>query len=122
MSGDWYRLTIPIIVIGLVFLFEMLRRRLLREKYAVIWMAVAFAIAIAGIFPGLVTWLTEMLGITLPANLLLLGGSFVLLLVSLQLSHEVGRLEEESRTLAEELALLRVDVDKLTSDGLRNTE
>ena len=117
MTSSWYRLTLPLVAACLFFLFELLRRRLLREKYAVIWMAVALCVTVAGVFPVTVTALSELLGITLPANLILLGGSLVLLLVSVQLSHEVGRLEEETRTLAEEVALLRLDVEKIQKDS-----
>jgi len=34
----------------------------------------------------------------------------VLLVLTLQHSHELGRLEEKTRTLAEEVALLRLDL------------
>ncbi len=37
----------------------------------------------------------------------------LLLLVSIQHSYEIGRLENANRTLAEELALLRLDVEQL---------
>ena len=39
-----------------------------------------------------------------PANLLFFLGSLVLLVLTLQHSYELGRLEEKTRTLAEELA------------------
>jgi hypothetical protein len=35
----------------------------------------------------------------------------VLLILTLQHSYELGRLEEKSRTLAEEIALLRLELD-----------
>jgi hypothetical protein len=40
----------------------------------------------------------------------------VLLLVSVHLSWEASRLEEETRTLAEEVALLRMQVESLHPD------
>ena len=40
----------------------------------------------------------------------------VLLLVSVHLSWEVSRMEEETRTLAEEVGLLRMQVDALSPD------
>ena len=53
------------------------------------------------------------LGIADPPNLLLFGAVLVLLLVSVHLSWEVSRLEEETRTLAEEIGLLRMQVESL---------
>lgn len=113
MNTDWLRLTLPIVVLGLFLLFEMLRRRLLREKYAVIWIGVGLVLTVVGLFPAFVADVSDALGFALPANLLFAGGGLVLLLVSVQLSHEVGRLEEETRTLAEEVGLLRLDIDKV---------
>mgnify|MGYP003297061406 CR=1 FL=1 len=49
----------------------------------------------------------------IPANLLFFGSSLVLLAVIMQLSYEAGRLEEETRTLAEELGILRFEVERL---------
>jgi hypothetical protein len=99
-------------VIGGVFtlgvLFEMLRRQRLREKYAVIWVVVVGATLTLAIFPGLLTWAADLLGVQVPANLLFFGAIMLLLAISIQLSYEIGRLEERTRTLAEEVALLRL--------------
>jgi hypothetical protein len=99
-------------VIVLVALFEMMRRRRLREKHAVLWMAVAFALVLVALVPGLLAWLAEIAHVDVPANLLFFGASVVLMLVSMQHSYEIGRLEEETRTLAEEVALLRLAVEQ----------
>ncbi|GEL45185.1 hypothetical protein CHO01_03010 [Cellulomonas hominis] len=65
---------------------------------------------VIGIFPGLAFWLSDLVGVQTPANLLFALASLVLLGVCIQLSTEVSALEEETRTLAEEVALLRLDV------------
>lgn len=95
-------------VITLVVLFEMLRRQRLREKYAVIWVVVVGATLTLAIFPGLLSWAADALGVQVPANLLFFGAIMLLLVISIQLSYEIGRLEERTRTLAEEVALLRL--------------
>ena len=45
---------------------------------------------------------------SIPANLLFFVASMVLLGVSVHHSYELGRLEERTRILAEEVAMLRV--------------
>ena len=98
-------------VVTLGLLFELLRRRRLREKYAVFWALVAlFTLAVAAYPPGLF-WLAELVGVTVPANLLFFVASMVLFAVSIQHSHELGRMEERTRTLAEEVALLRMRIE-----------
>lgn len=94
--------------ITLIVLFEMLRRQRLREKYAVIWVVVVGATLTLAIFPGLLTRAAAALGVQVPANLLFFGAIMLLLVISIQLSYEIGRLEERTRTLAEEVALLRL--------------
>ena len=48
----------------------------------------------------------------MPANLLFFGASMVIMVLTLQHSSELGRLEERTRTLAEEIALLRLEIDQ----------
>ena len=99
-------------VIILITLFEMLRRHRLREKYALVWFLIAVASLVASLSPGAVAALASSLGVVLPVNLLFFVGSLVLLAMSLQHSYELGRLEERTRTLAEEVALLRLRADQ----------
>lgn len=96
-----------------VFVLELLRRGILREKFAVLWLAVSAAVLVMAAFPRLVSWLAEAVGVQVPANLLFFLTVVLLLLVSVQLSYEVSRLEARTRRLAEELALLREEVRQL---------
>ncbi len=97
-------------VVVLVAIVEMMRRHRLREKYAVIWFFVAAGVLALAVFPGLLTGTAALLGVQVPVNLLFFVGSLVLLVLTLQHSYELGRLEEKTRTLAEELALLRLEL------------
>ena len=102
-------------IIVLVSLFEMLRRHRLREKYAVIWFVIAICVFVVALVPAVLQRATTALGLQVPANLLFFTASLVLLMLTLQHSYELGRLEERTRTLAEEVALLRLELDRRTS-------
>lgn len=113
----------PVLTLGVVgavatllVLFEMLRRQRLREKYAVIWVVVAVGTVLLVIFPGLLSRASTLLGVQVPSNLLFFAASMLLLLLSIQFSYEIGRLEDRTRTLAEEVALLNLRLEKLTAD------
>lgn len=112
-------LSAAVLVLGAMF--ELLRRRQLREKYAVLWLGVGLAVAVLAIVPGLLKWAADLLGVVTPINLLFFLSTVVLLLVSIHLSWEASRLEEETRTLAEEVALLRLDLEGLHGRGLPPT-
>jgi hypothetical protein len=107
--------TVTLGIIGsavvLLALFELLRRQRLREKYAVLWFLVALGVLAIAIFPGLLTGLADLVGVELPVNLLFFLASLFLLMLTLQHSHELGRLEEKTRVLAEEVGLLRLELD-----------
>jgi hypothetical protein len=98
-----------VVLLGMV---ELLRRRQLHEKYAVLWLFVAIVVAILAIFPGLLDRVGRLLHIADPPNLLMLLSVIFLLLVSVHLSWESSRLEDETRSLAEEVALLRYQVEQ----------
>ncbi|WP_110180912.1 DUF2304 domain-containing protein [Nocardioides solisilvae] len=101
----------------LVTLFELLRRRHLREKYAVIWSVVAVGTVVVAVWPQGLAWLADLLGVAVPANLLFFLASMLLLVVSIQYSYELGRLEDRTRTLAEEVALLRLELAEHRADS-----
>ena len=92
---------------------ELLRRRQLREKYAVLWLLIGPAIAVLAVVPSLLDAAADALGVADPVNLLLFLGVLVLLGVCLHLSWECSRLEEETRSIVEEVGLLRHRVDQL---------
>ena len=90
-----------------VFVFDLLRRGVLKEKYAVLWLIVAGVGFIFSIVPGALDWIGVRLGIGAPVNLLFFVMGVVLVLVSVQLSYELSRHEARIRRLAEEVALIR---------------
>ncbi|GAB3662340.1 hypothetical protein GCM10027596_23610 [Nocardioides korecus] len=97
----------------IVVLFEMLRRQTLREKYAVLWFLIAVVCLAIAIVPRILFGAANLLGVQVPANLLFFGASMVLMMLTLQHSYELGRLEEKTRTLAEDLAILRMELDEV---------
>ncbi|HEX6500518.1 MAG TPA: DUF2304 domain-containing protein [Micromonosporaceae bacterium] len=91
----------------LLVLVNLLRRRQLREKYAVLWIIVGLLIVPLALFPKLLDTVARALGIASGVSLVMFLGILFLLVVCVHLSWEVNRLEEETRTLAEEVALIR---------------
>jgi len=99
-------------IVGLVV--EMLRRKKLREKYAIWWLVVGIATLILAAFPQLLDVVARTVGIQLPSNLLFILSILMLLGVTLHLSWEISVVEDETRALAEEVAILRVQIENMT--------
>ena len=102
-------------VVTVVVVAELLRRGILRERFAALWLAVGALLVLLAIFPQALRSTVDALGFEVPANLLFFGSILFLLLVAVQLSFEVSRLEARTRRLAEEVALLGEEVRRLRS-------
>ncbi|MGZ0068026.1 DUF2304 domain-containing protein [Microbacterium arborescens] len=100
-------------VVILALIVTMLMRRHLREKYAVMWLVIGVAMLVLALFPDLLGALAAVLGVIVPSNLLFALAVALLIGVTLHLSWELSRAEEEIRRVAEEIAILRADLDDL---------
>lgn len=96
-----------------VFIIWLLRRGVLKEKYAVLWILVSAAAAFFALVPGAARWLSDLVGVEIPANLLFFVTLVLLVLVAVQLSYELSRHEARIRRLAEESALLEERLRRL---------
>jgi hypothetical protein len=96
----------------ILILFELLRRRRMRERYAMAWLVIGIGSMLIGVFPGLLGEATRAVGLVLPINLVFFVGLLVLLGVTSQLSYELGLAEDRTRALAEEVALIRLEISE----------
>lgn len=94
-----------------VVVAELLRRRQLREKYALLWLITGLLVIPAALFPSAFDRVATTLGVASGVSLVLFVAIVFLLLVTIHLSWELSSLEEETRTLAEEIALLKTAVE-----------
>lgn len=104
-----------LIVVTLIVV--LLLRRQLREKYAILWLVIGIALLVLSIFPALLLGLADFLGVAVPSNLIFALALVLLVGVTLHLSWELSRAEDEIRRVAEEVAILRTDVDALGPAG-----
>jgi hypothetical protein len=99
-------------VLTFAFVFYLLRRGVLREKYAVLWLLTSVVAFLLAVFPAFLRWVSDTLGVQTPSNLLFFVTIVLLVLVSIQLSYELSRHEMRIRRLAEEVALLRQEISQ----------
>ncbi len=106
-------LSIVVALVLLSIVVVSLRRQRLRERHAVWWLLAGVVALILAVFPPLLEWAADLTGIATPSNLLFFVGIATVTLVSLQQSSELTQLESKTRVLAEEVALLRRDLEDL---------
>lgn len=107
MSTRAHVLVVLIAALPALFVLRLVRRRALRAKYSLLWLAVGAVLMVTAVFPGLVDHAAEAIGISYPPAVYLMIAIVFLLIVVMHFSWELSRLEERTRTLAEEIALLR---------------
>lgn len=96
------------VMLGIVL--ELVRRRRLIERYALLWMIVALALLVLAIWNDLLSVASDAIGIAVPANALFLAAFAVAFLLLLHFSVITSRLSEETKILAQEVARLDAEV------------
>ena len=96
------------IFMTLIFIFELLRRKALREKYAFVWILTALVLIVGSLFPEFAINLSNALGFATIASFLMVFFGIIILMITMQLSLELGKVEDQNQRLAEELALLKM--------------
>ena len=110
-DGYWLGLVGGLVVLAMSL--ELVRRRFVRGRLAIAWLVLGSLSVVFALFPSLLISLTSLVGVQVPLNLVLFAGVLFLLVVSMQLASEVGRLESRTRRLAEEIGVLGAEVDRL---------
>ena len=109
-------------ILVLVIIVSLLLRRRLREKYAILWLIIGVVMLVLAIFPRLLLGLSDLLGVVVPSNLIFALAIVLLVGVALHLSWELSQAEDEVRRVAEEVAILRADLEELrAASGRRET-
>ena len=110
------RLTlVAIIGAGLLLLviLGLIRKRYLKERYALLWILAGSVFLILAIWKDLLYWISPFLGFIMPSNALLVFGFLFLLLISLGMSVIVSRLSDKNKIVTQEVVLLKKQVTDL---------
>jgi hypothetical protein len=113
------RIQIVAITASAVLLFvvlELVRRRSFLERYAILWLFSGVVLLALAVWRGLLEQVAKLVGVVYPPNaLFLIAFGFVLVLL-LHFSLAVSNLSDQTRVLAQRLALLERRQRELASD------
>jgi hypothetical protein len=103
---------IAVVVTFAIFLLvlDLVRRRRLSERYALLWMTAAFALLVLSIWTGGLDAIADLMGIQEPANAIFIIAFAVVFLLLLNFSAVSSRLGEETKVLAQEVARLDQEI------------
>ena len=110
----------------LVLVLELVRRRALMERYALLWLFASLVILGLAVWDGALTVLARQLGILSAPNALFFVAVGFILLLLLHFSAAMSRLSDQSKVLAQRQAILEQRLRELSrnreGDGEREAE
>jgi hypothetical protein len=117
LSGRAQVIAVIVAVLVLLFVIELVRRRRLVERYALLWMFAACVMVVLAVWNNGLDWIAERLGIASPPNALFLLGLVAIFALLLNFSVAISRLSEETRILAQTVSRLDAESRELRGEG-----
>jgi hypothetical protein len=107
----------------LLLVFELVRRKRLSERYAILWLLAAVTLFVLAVWKGLLTSLSNDVGISYPPSLLFAVAIGLIAMILLHFSLAVSRLSDQNKVLAQRLGLLqqRIEESEAASVGPAST-
>ncbi len=108
---------IAVSVVILLVIFELIRRRRLMERYAILWLLAGVTVVVLSVGQSLLVKLTHAAGISYaPSAVFAIAFLFVLAML-VQFSMTISRLSDQNTALAQRLALLQERLEGEHDDG-----
>jgi len=95
----------------IVITVEMIRRRKLREEYAMLWLGASATLLVFAIFPELLIWLSRELNVNYLTLVVLALFTFLAVIV-MHFAVVISKQTEEIRQLAQQLALMNQKLEE----------
>ncbi|HET9676357.1 MAG TPA: DUF2304 domain-containing protein, partial [Solirubrobacterales bacterium] len=114
---------IAVAVLICAVIFELIRRKHLMERYAILWFCLGVTTLVLAAWKGLLTTLSHAAGIYYPPAALFAVAFLFVLALLLHFSLVLSRLSDQNKILAQRLALLQQRIDeKESAEGEENKE
>ena len=118
LSGKAQIIAVIVTVLLLALVIDLVRRRRLVERYALLWMLAAAFLVVLAVWNGGLEFIADLVGIQSPPNALFLLGLAVIFGLLLNFSIAFSRLSEETKILAQEVARMDREQRRIRKSGL----
>jgi hypothetical protein len=96
---------VVISMLSMLNIMKRVRRYKLQIEYSIFWIVFSVLLIIIAIFPKIMFWMSELLGIQSPANMVFLLVIFILFIKTFNLTLEISRLQYKMQELVQKIAL-----------------
>lgn len=101
----------------LVFMLKRIRQSKLKIEYTIFWIGFSAVLVLMGLFPGIVSWIAQMLGFISAVNMVYLVIIFILIVKLFFNTLQISALENKVDSLAQQIAIDRkMDKDMHDND------
>ena len=83
-----------------------IKKKNLELQYTISWLFLLFVILLVSIFPGILSWMSSVMGIELPINMVFFLGFVFTLLILYRLTEAASKMSREITSLTQKVALL----------------
>jgi hypothetical protein len=95
-----------------LLVIQLIRKRLLSEEYSILWFVTSLVLLLLAIDRHFIDRVAAFVGVAYPPSLLLLGSIFAGFVIAMHFSVALSRLSEQNKRLAQEVALLRLQLEQ----------
>ena len=100
-------------------ILRMISKEKIDLRYAIGWLFLLVLALILDIFPEGLFWFSELIGVTLPANMIFLVSVFLLVGAAYLITAALSRIADTTKRLTQESALLEKEIEVLKSENAR---
>jgi hypothetical protein len=109
-------------LILLAIILELIRSRRLQERYAILWLVTGSVMFVLAIWRGGLAKIADLAGIAYPPSALFVLVSLFILAVLLHYSTVISGLSDQSKILAQRLALLERELEESSGGERREAD
>ncbi len=110
-------IAVSLVICGLIF--ELIRRKRLMERYAILWLLAGITVVVLSVGQDLLVKLTRAAGISYAPSAVFAVAFLFVLAMLVQFSMTISRLSDQNTALAQRLALLQARLEEREGGDLR---
>lgn len=109
-------LAIAVSIFVIVLILSLIRRRKLREEYSMVWLLGSVVLLLFAVWRDLLDVIAAVVGVYYAPAILLLVGILFGGLIYLHFTVVISRQADQTKNMAQEIALLKERLDRLSAD------
>ncbi len=100
----------------LLFILNLVRKKQLREQYALLWILAAVVLCLAAVFIHGIERLSHLVGIYYPPAFLFLIAILMILLLQFHFSTVISNLKEQNKALIQDVGILASELEAMRKE------